>query len=68
VVEATSAGAPLSGADVVLFKQGDFIIQGRTGADGKATFHFVPYGPDDLYVGVTGPGLIPSIATITPVD
>jgi len=70
VVEVRSAatGEPLTNATVSLLKQDDFLIHKNTGGNGTATFRFVPHGPDELQVGVTGHGLLPAFSTVDPTE
>ncbi len=65
-VREAANGDPKTNATVVLHKDGDFLIQKKTGAQGQATFRFVPYGPGELEVGVSGTNLLPQFATIAP--
>jgi hypothetical protein len=59
---------PVEGATAVLHKPGDFLIRLETDAAGTAVFHFVPYGPADMTLTVTGPDMLPRSLTIRPVD
>ncbi len=63
-VTVTRSGDTVAGATVVLSKPGDFLLREETGADGSATFEFIPYGPDTLSLAVTGPSLLPVFVDI----
>jgi hypothetical protein len=66
-VRSEASGQPVQDATVVLSKEGDLLLRAQTDAAGKATFRFVPYGPSELQLGVTGPGLLPALFTISPI-
>ncbi|MBI5487012.1 MAG: hypothetical protein HY905_06740 [Deltaproteobacteria bacterium] len=61
-------GEPTEGATVVLLKEGDFVLRATTGADGVATFRFVPFGPAPIAVRATLPQYVAVEATIEAVE
>ena len=62
----TAAGDPVAGATVVLSKPEDFLLRQETGADGTASFGFIPHGPETMTLAVTGPSLLPVFEEIEP--
>ncbi len=57
-------GEPVHGVTVGLWKRGDFFVEAETDEYGRASFSFIPYGPDDLYAGVYGFGFASSMVII----
>jgi hypothetical protein len=67
-VEVTSGESPASGAVVTLVKEGDLVLRGESGADGKVTFTFIPSGAAPLLLRASLAGHVPASAEISPTE
>ena len=45
---------------------GDFVLRGLTGANGRVTFRFMPYGPAPITVQARGENVLPAEVQIQP--
>jgi hypothetical protein len=57
---------PLPDLTVSAYKYDDFYLRAYSDAQGRVVFRFVPYGPDDLHIGVAGGGVATTVVTVPP--